>query len=309
MGLLSRSMRLLGAMFFLAGSQGLYAASGCEPLTNEGPAAALYPIVIVPGGSGVASTYQIMADALCDNGARVHIAVIDGFNSYAERGKDLRDEIDEYLAITGAEKVNVIAQSAGTMDTRYYITYLGGHEKIGSFASMAGPHNGATVVKDLLNLFAYKYNPIAQYVVQDLFKQLAADQYLPINENDNSDVEAWFIEHFDENVDLFNENNPNHENVHYEYYAGRIRYINSEYAGYSLFWAYLMAVKFQFNDGIITNKEADGRQNGEKYHIFKGSMWSAGVSHLALKANDNAVGFDAADTYVDIVTDMKGRGH
>ena len=59
---------------------------------------------------------------------------------------DARDElppfVDEVLARTGAEKVDLISHSNGGQVTRLYIKFYGGADKVRDYVSLAGTHHG-----------------------------------------------------------------------------------------------------------------------------------------------------------------------
>ncbi|GAB4299877.1 MAG: hypothetical protein Kow0090_15330 [Myxococcota bacterium] len=60
--------------------------------------------------------------------------------------------IDNVLARTGAERVDIVAHSMGGLSTRLYIKEFGGDKKIRDYVSLAGAHHGTTVAcADLLN--------------------------------------------------------------------------------------------------------------------------------------------------------------
>jgi len=51
-------------------------------------------------------------------------------------------QIDAILARTGATRVDIIAHSAGSVSSRYYIKNLGGDTKVDAWVSLAGPNHG-----------------------------------------------------------------------------------------------------------------------------------------------------------------------
>ncbi len=50
--------------------------------------------------------------------------------------------VDEVLARTGADKVDIVAHSMGGVVARYYLERLGGSERVGRLVTIASPHHG-----------------------------------------------------------------------------------------------------------------------------------------------------------------------
>jgi len=63
-------------------------------------------------------------------------------NSFATDAEEIRSQVDAILARTGATKVDIIAHSAGSVSSRYYIKNLGGDTKVDAWVSLAGPNHG-----------------------------------------------------------------------------------------------------------------------------------------------------------------------
>lgn len=111
-----------------------------------------YPIVLVHGMfgwdsiAGLHHFYQIPED-LRSNGATVYVAQVSALNSPEVRGEQLLKQVDAILAITGAEKVNLIGQSHGSPTIRYVAAVA--PEKIASVTSIGGPVKG-TPIADLV---------------------------------------------------------------------------------------------------------------------------------------------------------------
>src|SRR5207302_748876 len=63
----------------------------------------------------------------------------------------LRDQVDDVLGTTGAQRVDIVAHSMGGLVTRWYLKFLGGTGKVDHFVSFGSPHHG-TVVAGLCSL-------------------------------------------------------------------------------------------------------------------------------------------------------------
>src|SRR5206468_12628217 len=68
------------------------------------------------------------------------------------RGAGLAKQIDDTLAATGADKVNIIAHAMGGLDARYVITTLGYGDRVASLTTMSTPHRGAALADFALSL-------------------------------------------------------------------------------------------------------------------------------------------------------------
>lgn len=112
-------------------------------------AATRYPIVLVHGTFGFSKLgsvdywYGIPQD-LAEHGADVHVTQISPFGRSEMRGEQLLAEVQDILAITGAEKVNLIGHSQGGSTVRY----VGGvaPELIASVTQVGAPTFGTKIV-------------------------------------------------------------------------------------------------------------------------------------------------------------------
>jgi len=55
-------------------------------------------------------------------------------------------QVNDLLAKTGAQKVDIIAHSMGSLSSRYYIKFLGGTAKVEDWVSLAGPNHGTATI-------------------------------------------------------------------------------------------------------------------------------------------------------------------
>ncbi|MEE4250719.1 MAG: triacylglycerol lipase [Alcanivoracaceae bacterium] len=104
-----------------------------------------YPIVLAHGMAGFDSIgpidywYQI-PQTLRKDGAKVYVTRMSSFNSSEVRGEQLLQEVLEILAISGAEKVNLIGHSHGSHSVRYVAAVI--PHRIASVTSVGGPNKG-----------------------------------------------------------------------------------------------------------------------------------------------------------------------
>lgn len=75
----------------------------------------------------------------------VHHTSVSFARSLPERASDLKTQIENILASTGAEKVHIIAHSMGGLDSRYMIARLGMHARVASLTTVGTPHLGTSL--------------------------------------------------------------------------------------------------------------------------------------------------------------------
>ncbi|MCG8609778.1 MAG: triacylglycerol lipase [Pseudomonadales bacterium] len=120
-----------------------------EPAPNSGTYnKTKYPIVMAHGWFGFDELLGVdywygIIDKLTDNGATVYVTQQAAMNSSLVRGDQLLKKVRCILAISGAEKVNLIAHSQGTLDARYVAGEA--PELVASVTSVSGPNHGSIV--------------------------------------------------------------------------------------------------------------------------------------------------------------------
>jgi len=68
--------------------------------------------------------------------------------SYATDAQEISAQVDQILSATGASKVDIIAHSAGSVSSRYYLKNLGGTAKVDAWVSLGGPNHGTDTALD-----------------------------------------------------------------------------------------------------------------------------------------------------------------
>lgn len=139
--------QLIGVMAAAA----LIGASACANAAGT-YAATKYPIVLAHGLlgwdtlAGIDYWYGIPGD-LQSHGAKVYTTKVSAVNSSEVRGEQLLAQVNTILAITGAEKVNLIGHSQGNQSARYVAAVAPG--QVASVTSVSGTTGGSPVA-DLL---------------------------------------------------------------------------------------------------------------------------------------------------------------
>lgn len=111
------------------------------------------PIVLAHGLFGFDSLLGIdywykIPEALQKDGAKVYLTTVANSNSPEVRGEQLIAEIERVLAISGAEKVNLIGHSHGGPTTRYVASVR--PDLVASVSSIAGVNKGTPVAQTLM---------------------------------------------------------------------------------------------------------------------------------------------------------------
>ena len=110
------------------------------------PQGAKYPFLIAHGGFGTneflgIQTYFGVAGAMAEDGHKFYAVELSAAAPTYIRGPQFIDQVEEVLAITGAQKANIIGHSLGGMDARY-VAHVMGASKIASCTTLATPHRG-----------------------------------------------------------------------------------------------------------------------------------------------------------------------
>jgi len=61
--------------------------------------------------------------------------------------KEVKPRVESLLAATGATKVDIVAHSMGSLNSRWYVKFLGGESKVDDWVSLGGPNHGTETAK------------------------------------------------------------------------------------------------------------------------------------------------------------------
>ncbi|MCZ4499349.1 MAG: estB [Marmoricola sp.] len=127
------------------------------------------PVVLVHGTGGNRSTnWQTYGPLLKNNGycvfaftygalpAPYPVSALGGFGDMRASAAVMKTFVGKVLASTGASKVDLIGHSQGTLMPNYWVKYLGGASKVGTYISLASLWHGTllgTPVTALAGLF------------------------------------------------------------------------------------------------------------------------------------------------------------
>ena len=123
--------------------------------SNSTYAKTKYPLVFAHGVAGFDQIgplnywYGIPGN-LRARGAEVYVTQVSSFGSSDVRGEQLLEQVEEILAISGADKVNLIGHSHGSQSIRYVAAAL--PDSIASVTTIAGPAKGTPFADFLIDL-------------------------------------------------------------------------------------------------------------------------------------------------------------
>lgn len=111
------------------------------------PAAALDPILFVHGWSSSASTWNTMIGRFEKDGyAKSQLRAYSYNTSQSNKTTAetiVKSEVEKLKSETGASKVDIIAHSMGSLNSRWYIKFVsGGEANVDDWVSLGGPNHG-----------------------------------------------------------------------------------------------------------------------------------------------------------------------
>lgn len=150
-------------------------ALGLTTEARAGAAKTTYPVVFAHGMAGfdnilgydywgddygmfvgdTCSLFEIPCNEDIDRGQKSFVAQVQPFHNSEVRGLDLANDIEGYMASTGATRVNLIGHSQGGLDARKAAKVLytrKGYTVVSVLVSVSSPHRGSPVAKYILDL-------------------------------------------------------------------------------------------------------------------------------------------------------------
>jgi triacylglycerol lipase len=110
-------------------------------------ALALDPILFVHGWSGSASNWSTMIARFEKDGYPKSYLSAYSYNTSqsnkVDAEKEVKSHVESLEKATGASKVDIIAHSMGSLNTRWYIKFVaGGEANVDDWVSLGGPNHG-----------------------------------------------------------------------------------------------------------------------------------------------------------------------
>lgn len=104
------------------------------------------PILFVHGWSESASLWNTMIARFEKDGYPKSYLSAYSYNTSQSNKVDAEKEVESHveslLKTTGAEKVDIISHSMGSLNTRWYVKFDGGESKVDDWVSLGGPNHG-----------------------------------------------------------------------------------------------------------------------------------------------------------------------
>ncbi len=263
-----------------------------------------YPIVLAHGMGasaeilGIVDYWWGIPEALEDEGAEVYVTSVNGMDSTANKAEDFKSQFMYIKAISGAEKLNIIGHSHGTIYTRDAITNMGLAPFVASHTSIAGPHRGSAVADVIVGVVPDSL----EWLVGDTLDFVYAFIFGDTNPNsleNGYDVTRPYMQN------VFNPHTPNVNGIYYQSWAAKAK-TSCPSVILEATWLVLLAYEGS-NDGLVS-------VNSAKWGNFRGvedaAWYSVGCDHLNIVGQLFGItpGFDADEFYIDVASDLKDRG-
>ncbi|MCY1074165.1 esterase/lipase family protein [Archangium lansingense] len=128
----------------------LAVVTGCATVPEAGPTppSEHVPVLFVHGTDDTPGAFFAMLDAFQEAGwpkERLHAVRLHPNNGQLPievMAYQVRRAAEGLRKRTGAERIDVVAFSQGTLSTRYWMQELGGQPRVRRFVSISGPHHG-----------------------------------------------------------------------------------------------------------------------------------------------------------------------
>ena len=176
-----------------------------------------YPLVLMHGFGLIASFRRgghLHQEALNlrSHGVLAYAPNVTAYNTVAARSQIWRRRLEHVLEETGAERLNLIAQSMGGLDARYLIAHDGLHSSIASLVTVSTPHRGSGVASFVLQ----RPERVRQWLA-GFFNWMGSQALEDATSDFLTSVAELTPEHLAEH---FNPHVPDHPSVRYFSYAG-----------------------------------------------------------------------------------------
>ena len=263
-----------------------------------------YPILLIHGAGFRDLKWPVywgrIPGILEGRGAALYYGNQDCWASVETNAAALTARIDEVLAETGAEKVNLIAHSKGGLEARMAASSLGYGLKIASITTVATPHHGSRTLDRLMKLPKGVFS-LAALAVNNWIRLVGAKKpdFLKV-------CQGFTTGHMEE----FNRENPDVPGVFYQSYAC---VMSHPFSDINLSTANFILNRIEGpNDGLVSVASASW---GENVHVLRSAVFR-GISHLdaidlrrspfTRKGGQGVA--DICEVYVQIVRGLKDRG-
>lgn len=262
-----------------------------------------YPIVLIHGAGFRDLKWPVywgrIPRALEERGAAVYYGLQDCWASTETNARAICGRIDDILAETGAEKVNLIAHSKGGLEARMAASSLGYGGKIASVTTIATPHRGSKTIDRLMTLPRGMFT-LAAFAVDNWIRVVGDKKpdFLKVCEGFTTAA-----------AERFNHENPDVPGVFYQSFACVMSHPLSDI---NLSTANFVLSRIEGeNDGLVSVESASW---GERVQVLRSGVFR-GISHLdaidlrrAPFSKKGGGVRDICDVYAAIADGLRRRG-
>ncbi len=234
---------------------------------------------------------------LKENGAVIYYGNHQSAASVAESARELTERIEEIIAETGCEKVNIIAHSKGGLDSRYALAILGANKYVATLTTINTPHRGCEFADYLLSKIPKKQQGMVARTYNAVLRRLG---------DANPDFLTAVYDLTAKACRQFNETVKDVPEVYYQSVGSKLNRASN--GRFPLNFTYRLVNYFDGkNDGLVGEASFPW---GQKYRFLEVSG-GRGISHgdMIDLNRENFGAFDVREFYVQLVHDLKERGY
>lgn len=226
---------------------------------------------------------------------RIFLSGIEAMAGYQKNAELLKQSINEVLAETGADKVNLIAHSKGGIDARFAISRLGADQQVASLTTVSTPHHGTAAADIVCGLIPDEEN--ISYKLVDIYGRLLGDK--------SPETATAFKELTRAHMKEFNHDNPNAKDVYYQSYG---THMLSPLNDPVFALPHELLNRYEgVNDGMVS--EASYRW-GEFQGVVTGKVKGIGISHLQITGSVGSIysNINIPELYASWISKLKDKG-
>ncbi len=261
-----------------------------------------YPIVLVHGLSGWSNVAGIeyfwgIKEYLNSLGYQVYEPQLDAFNTIQVLGTELANQINQILAATGAQKVNIIAHSMGGLDARYAITKLGMGNKVATLTMIGTPNQGSSVADVALGLIPGSMQDVLNGFLWFAGCSIDQQNYTTCTQNAIaaiSNLTTTYVRN------VFNPATPNNPAVKYFSYAGETNPWQVNPLLSLSYW--ILLFNEGSNDGLVS-------VNSAKWGTYEGLVYTDHFGEIGQLFGAPAEGFNQYSFYGSVAQHLKNMGY
>ncbi len=145
-----RRFAFISIVFVVVGAVG-HSVGTAPSAESVGP----NPVLIVAGTLSPEFALDPLKARLQADGFTVYTMALPdaGLGDIAVASEAVATKVDQIRAATGSPRVDLIGHSQGGLENRYYMKFLGGSTKVGTYVSLGTPQYGAAAA-NLISFFA-----------------------------------------------------------------------------------------------------------------------------------------------------------